>query len=156
MPAPAFIANRIPPPVIAIAVALLMLWLNQWGQPLFMAQELRWLGAVLFFCLGLGIEISAIRTFRQLDTTINPLTPKRTSHLVTHGIYRHTRNPMYVGLLCQLLALVCYLASPMALIGLPVFVYLINWLQIEPEEAVLRELYGEEYMTYKRRVRRWF
>lgn len=156
MAAPAFIANKIPPPVLALGAVLFMLWAQRWGQPLFIAKEIRWIAAGLFFLMGLGIEITAIWTFRQVKTTINPLKPQATARLVTQGIYQYSRNPMYVGLACQLLALVCFLAAPIALIGVALFVASMNWLQIEPEEAAMTKLFGQEYVNYQRQVRRWF
>jgi protein-S-isoprenylcysteine O-methyltransferase Ste14 len=75
--------------------------------------------------------------------------------LVTTGVYRFTRNPMYLGLLLTLLAWAAFLFNPVALLFVPIFVLYINRFQIKPEEQVLSSLFGAEYMAYKGRVRRW-
>ena len=75
--------------------------------------------------------------------------------MVSGGVYQFTRNPMYLGLLVTLLAWAAFLAKPLALLFLPVFVLYINSFQITPEERVLTSLFGAEYESYKARVRRW-
>ena len=81
--------------------------------------------------------------------------PGAVSALVTNGIYRWTRNPMYVGLCLFLSAAVVYLWSPWVLLGPVAFVAYINRFQIAPEERVMRERFGETYEAYCQRVRRW-
>ncbi len=83
------------------------------------------------------------------------LQPERTSALVTTGVYRITRNPMYVGLLLGLLAWAAGLSSPVSLAGPVAFIMAINRFQIEPEEKALLAKFGPEYETYKSAVRRW-
>jgi protein-S-isoprenylcysteine O-methyltransferase Ste14 len=75
--------------------------------------------------------------------------------LVSSGVYRFTRNPMYLGLLLTLLAWAVFLSNPVALLFVPVFVLYMNRYQIHPEERVLSSLFGTEYSAYKERVRRW-
>ena len=93
--------------------------------------------------------------FRASRTTINPLRPKRVSALVTVCVYRITRNPMYVGLCCILLAWAVHLAALPAFLGPPAFVLYVTRFQIVPEERALAELFGERYLEYAARVRRW-
>ena len=81
--------------------------------------------------------------------------PEGTSSLVTSGIYRFTRNPMYVGLLFVLIAWAVFLSTPWLVIGPFVFVLYMNRFQIEPEERVLFRLFGTAFATYKGAVRRW-
>jgi protein-S-isoprenylcysteine O-methyltransferase Ste14 len=77
------------------------------------------------------------------------------SALVTGGVYRLTRNPMYLGLLLDLLAWAVFLWAPLALAVLPIFVLYIHRFQIVSEERALSSLFGSEYADYKQLVRRW-
>ena len=81
--------------------------------------------------------------------------PERASALVERGIYRHTRNPMYLGLLCLLLGWTLALGQWAALLGPLVFVVYITRFQIVPEERVLLAHFGAAYDDYRQRVRRW-
>ena len=75
--------------------------------------------------------------------------------VVTRGVYRWTRNPMYLGMLVVLAGWAVWLGSAAALLGLPLSVLLLNRLQIGPEERILRERFGQDYIDYQARVRRW-
>jgi len=107
------------------------------------------------FALGIAIELVAFFSFRRARTTINPLRPETSSQLVTAGIYQYSRNPMYVGMCCQLAAVAVFLAAPASLLGIVVFIALINWLQIAPEEKALDARFGASYQAYRASVRRW-
>jgi protein-S-isoprenylcysteine O-methyltransferase Ste14 len=96
-----------------------------------------------------------VLAFRRAQTTVNPLTPQATSSLVTTGIYRYSRNPMYVGLLFVLAGWGCYLANGLALLVLPLFVASMTRWQIIPEERFMAAKFGAEFEAYKRSVRRW-
>ena len=96
-----------------------------------------------------------MRSFRKAKTTMNPFKPDTSSALVSHGVYRFTRNPMYVGLLITLLGWAAFLWQPWALFFLPLFVLYITQFQIKPEERVLSSLFGTEYAEYMAKVRRW-
>lgn len=88
-------------------------------------------------------------------TTINPLSPRKSTALVTGGVYRFTRNPMYLGMACLLTAWAVWLAALLAFAGPVLFVLYITRFQIRPEERVLTELFGLPYTDYTQRVRRW-
>ena len=75
--------------------------------------------------------------------------------LVIVGIYNYTRNPMYLGLLTILLGLALLLGTVSSFLTIPVFIWFMNRLQIEPEEEALEELFGKSYGEYKLKVRRW-
>ena len=113
------------------------------------------LSTVLVFIAGVVIVIVGGYQFRKASTTVNPLQLEKSSQLVTNGIYRFSRNPMYVGFLLILLAWTLFLGSAIAFLLLPVFLALITKVQILPEESMLEEIFGEEYINYKKRVRRW-
>lgn len=146
---------KVPPPVVALVLALLM-WLTPAVAGLvpipYMA---RVLGAVVLVCAGLFISIAGVLEFRRVKTTVNPHKASSASSLVIQGVYRYTRNPMYVGFLLTLVAWAVFLANPLAVLWVVVFVLYITRFQIVPEERVLASLFGAEYEAYKRRVRRW-
>ncbi|MEI7614414.1 MAG: isoprenylcysteine carboxylmethyltransferase family protein [Betaproteobacteria bacterium] len=146
---------KLPPPVIALTSALLM-WLTADATPSLVV-ALPWkreIGLALVM-VGLLFDASGFLAFRKARTTINPLKPGNTTTMVSSGIYRVSRNPMYLGLLLNLAGWAVYLAHPLALLGLPVFVAAITRFQIAPEERVLTEKFGAEYLAYKDSVRRW-
>lgn len=105
--------------------------------------------------VGVLVAALGVGRFVRAKTTVNPLDPQRASSLVTSGIYRVTRNPMYLGLLFVLAAWAVYLAHPLPWLVLPLFILLMNRLQIAPEEGALTELFGDDYRAYQKRVRRW-
>lgn len=109
----------------------------------------------LLFCLGGIVAVPAIAAFRAAGTTVDPRDPGKATRLVVRGVYRHSRNPMYLGLLCLLGAWGFYLGNLLAFAGLPLFVVAMNRLQIRPEEAAMRAQFGDEYRLYSEKVRRW-
>lgn len=104
---------------------------------------------------GLLIDLVSVAAFIRAKTTVNPLAPSRANALVVGGLYRFSRNPMYLGMLMILLGWAVYLAQPLALLPVAAFVVLIEVMQIRPEEKALEEKFGEDYRSYKKRVRRW-
>lgn len=104
---------------------------------------------------GVVIVTLAVARFLRARTTVSPTHPESASALVTSGIYRVTRNPMYLGLLLLLAAWAVLLAHPAPPVLLPAFVVCMNRLQIAPEESALEQHFGAKYIDYKRCVRRW-
>lgn len=113
-----------------------------------------WL-VVAFALAGAGFSALGVLAFRRARTTVNPLTPAAAATLVAFGIYRVTRNPMYVGFLCFLLAELTWLAHPVAWLAAPAFVAYLNRFQIVPEETALGARFGREYALYSACVPRW-
>ncbi|MEK7819801.1 MAG: isoprenylcysteine carboxylmethyltransferase family protein [Pseudomonadota bacterium] len=99
---------------------------------------------------------TGVISFRRVGTTMNPTKPDQASVLITAGIYGISRNPMYLGFLALLIGWSLYLANAVALILVPIgFVAYMNRFQIAAEERALKALFGDEYVSYARRVRRW-
>ena len=147
--------NRIPPPIVTALFGLLM-WLTARYTPgLAPANLVRVLVALLVLTIGVFFSVVGVLSFRQAQTTVNPLKPETASALVRSGIYQYSRNPMYVGFALVLLAWACYLASLFALFGVLGFVLYMNRFQIRPEERALITLFGSEYQVYQTQVRRW-
>ena len=113
-----------------------------------------WLAAVPG-ALGVGLAALGVWQFRRASTTVDPRDPGKSSALVTGGIYRWTRNPMYLGMLLVLVGWAVYLANLPALLGLPGFVLYMTRFQILPEERHMRRTFGAAFDRYRLRVRRW-
>ena len=145
---------KIPPPAVALVVALAM-----WGISGVMRFDMlllpRVAGALAIAVVGAGIALSGARAFRRARTTISPLKPDAASSLVTSGVFRYTRNPMYLGICLVLVAWALYLSSAAAFLGPVVFVVYITRFQIMPEERVLAGIFGATFADYRIRTRRW-
>ena len=146
---------KIPPPVIALLIAPAM-----WGISLVtpladVPAPVRLFAAMAIALTGVVTAIAGVAAFRRAKTTLNPLKPEASSSLVTSGIYRITRNPMYVGLALALIAWAVFLSSAWALLGPVVFALYMNRFQIGPEERVLLGMFGAAYSAYQAKVRRW-
>jgi protein-S-isoprenylcysteine O-methyltransferase Ste14 len=144
------------PPVVKFLVAAAAMWLLAGALPFgafsFPGQLLA--ASVILLLAGL-VGMAGVRAFANSGTTVNPLRPECATRLVTGGIYRRTRNPMYLALLLALVAWGTWLGSAPALLVIPVFVLAINRLQIQPEERALEALFGAAFLAYKQQVRRW-
>jgi protein-S-isoprenylcysteine O-methyltransferase Ste14 len=146
---------KIPPTIVLIVTALLM-WLISRTVPAFAFEfPARNLCAIGFAAAGLITAISGVATFRRAKTTVNPLKPQSASSLVSWGVYRITRNPMYLGGLLILTGWAIFLSTPVAFLFLPAYIFYMNLFQIGPEERALTSLFGSEFIAYKSRVRRW-
>jgi protein-S-isoprenylcysteine O-methyltransferase Ste14 len=114
------------------------------------------LGIVFLLLLcGIAIELMGLLHFRKAKTTINPLKPEESSQLVTFGIYQITRNPMYLGMTLLLFAWGIYLTNIFPIALLPLFNLYITQFQIKPEEKILTNIFGQDFILYCKKVRRW-
>ena len=111
--------------------------------------------SLAIFFIGLFIVFIGGYQFRMKSTTVHPLKPEDSSQLVTAGIYRLSRNPMYAGFFLFLLAWAVFLGSFVTFFVLPVFIIIMNKIQIAHEEMILQQKFGDDYLEYKKRVRRW-
>lgn len=147
--------HLIPPPLVALLLAVAMGWVSGWASAWPWQDGLRLMLVGSLAAVGLVFDLSGLRAFLRQRTTINPMRPERTSALVVNGVYRFTRNPMYVGLCFLLLAWAMHLWTLWAMAGPALFVAWITRFQILPEERMLSQKFGEEYRAYQQRVRRW-
>ncbi|MEH6812970.1 MAG: isoprenylcysteine carboxylmethyltransferase family protein [Motiliproteus sp.] len=144
------------PPVIQLLIAVVLIYLlNRW-MPLvrLTVPASETLGSATIVT-GFLIAAAGIYQFRRAGTTVDPRHPEKSQQLVNSGIYRYTRNPMYLGMLLVLAGDWCWFSSVSALAPLPVFVGFITHYQIKPEEAALAAHYGQQYNHYQLQVRRW-
>ncbi|MDO4682629.1 MAG: isoprenylcysteine carboxylmethyltransferase family protein [Lautropia sp.] len=151
-----FLDLKIPPVIVFVAVALLMLGCTHWVPSATWPMPGRRFTAFFMLAWGLLIGGLSISAFKAHQTSLNPHRPHKTVTLVTRGIYRQTRNPMYLGLLFLLIGWGIYLSNVVALLGLPLFVLYMTEFQIKPEERVLAEKFGTSYIGYASTVKRWW
>ena len=146
---------KVPPPIVALVTAVLM-WLISGSLPLFaFVFPGGYAFAIGLVAAGFIIAVLGVVTFRRAKTTVNPTKPQSSSILVSWGVYRVTRNPMYLGGLLILIGWAIFLSKPIAFLFLPGYILYINLFQIVPEERVLTTLFGPDYVAYKSRTRRW-
>jgi len=149
-------ALKIPPLLLAVILAVLMSVLARVSPQLSFKLPMNWAAAAILTCIGALICIVAVISFYRAQTTVAPHRPHQSSALVMTGLYRISRNPMYLGFLLLLVAWGIYLANVPALLLMPViFIVYMNRFQIIPEEKALDQAYGDVFLAYRRKVRRW-
>lgn len=146
----------LPPPLIGLLLAAAMAATDRWLVPGW-ASTLPGQQSAAIGVMGVGLIIEAIAAaaFFRAKTTVNPLAPQNSTTLVVTGLYRFSRNPMYLGMAILLTGWALWLGNPANAVFLILFVALITVLQIKPEEKALRDNFGDEYDAYCARVRRW-
>jgi protein-S-isoprenylcysteine O-methyltransferase Ste14 len=146
---------RIPPPAVVVIAGALM-----WGIAAALPSlrvnvpHAGWIAAISV-ALGILIAGAGLVAFRRARTTANPMRPETASSLVTSGVYRWTRNPMYLGWLPILAGWAVYLQHPVSLLVVPLFMLYLTRFQIVPEERALAANFGTQFEAYRKRVRRW-
>jgi len=146
---------KIPPPIYMLLTVGLM-WCFHRFFPMFELISAPWnqFGIVIMFVALFTDGLSLLQFFR-VHTSINPLRPEKASTLVTTGMYRLTRNPMYMGLLLLLVGWGVFLGSLLPFACIPLFIFVLTRQQIIPEELILEQKFGQQYHDYKVSVRRW-
>lgn len=142
----------LPPVLFVIALVLMLLIHHCWPIMQIVSFPYRWVGLPLL-AMGIGISAWHSRLFHKLDTNI--YTFDAPGKLVTLGMFQVSRNPMYLGLLLALLGHSLLLGSlaPFAIV-FTFFVITDRWYIAFEEKAMLQK-FGEQYLDYKKRVRRW-
>lgn len=144
---------KVPPVVVWLATALLMRLSTSIGP------QFGWLRqpaiAVALVLGGMFLGVLGVVSFQRAHTTVDPRHPQKMTALVTSGVYRATRNPMYLGMLLTLAGWALWLGHLLPLFFLPPFVLFLNRWQIAPEERALERAFGAEYTLYRARARRW-
>ena len=145
--------NKIPPPLVTIFFGCCIYF----SKDFFLTAntQLLTLLSYVLFLLGLGILFSAARSFKEHQTTINPIKIESASSLVVSGIFNYSRNPMYLGMALILLGLSLKFNLIGGLIFTTLFILFITNFQIKPEEKAMQKIFGEEFLSYKNKVRRW-
>ncbi len=143
-----------PPPLIFLAFLLAGLGLDYlWPYPLLREPLQYWLGGAVILC-SFAMVFPAFRAFKRAGTEVNPKKP--TTAIVSEGSFRFSRNPLYLSL-AVLVAGIAVAADAIWVVAMLVpTLVVIRYGVIAREEAYLERKFGEEYLAYKARVRRWF
>ncbi len=144
-----FMELKLPPPILFLLAVAFIYWLPKIALPL-----ANWL-SYLFIFTGIIIAIASLYPFYQHKTTINPHRPEQSVHLITYGIYRFSRNPMYLSLVCFLLAFTFWQQQALGFLVIIGFIAYLNRFQIQPEERILKQKFGQDFLQYQQKVRRW-
>ena len=144
--------TKIPPPLITLICILIIYFFEK--EFIFFEDWNIYISG-FFLLLGLIIIAFAVFKFAKTKTTVDPTKPSKTSSLVISGIYRITRNPMYLGMLFLIISFTFYKLSLAGAIVIPSFIFYINKYQIEPEEYEMRKKFGENFEDYCKKVDRW-
>lgn len=150
-----WLENRIPPPLVAVLFVVAMWACARWLRLLDLSFPGQSLATGLLVGAGLGVIAFAIAQFARARTTIDPLHPAAASKLVSGGVFRLTRNPMYLGMALVLAGLAVRLGDGGSALLVAGFVAWITRFQIAPEERAMRANFGDQFEAYAARVRRW-
>ena len=144
------------PPVLQLAAFGLAAWAAAKLLPglSFRLGMVGTVAVVMLATIGAAILLASLGTFRKSATTVNPIHPGAATSLVTGGLYRYTRNPMYLGFALLLAAGSLTLGNLAALVIPVLFVMVMTEGQIKLEERILRNLFGRQYENYCRQTRR--
>ena len=145
--------NKIPPPIVTLIFGLAIYF----SGPLFpdLSNSILNILSLIFLILGILTLASAVSSFKEHKTTINPIAIDKASSLVVTGAFKYSRNPMYLGMVFFLLALTAAFNLIGGILLTFLFACFITKFQIIPEEAVMKEIFGEEFNDYKQKTRRW-
>ena len=145
--------TKIPPPIVTFLFGLSIYF----SRGIFQAVEIKYsfyIG-ILLLILGLAVLIFALRLFRKDETTVNPLSPEQATKLVTDGIFKYSRNPMYLGMALVLTSIAVFFNLIGGIIFIALFCFYITKFQIIPEERAMSNLFAQDFDQYKQATRRW-
>ena len=145
--------NKIPPPIVTLFFGL-CIYLSRSYFPVFSGSALNVL-SIFFFVYGIFVFAAAVISFKKQKTTVNPISIENASSLVVSGIFKQTRNPMYLGMSFVLLGLTFKFNVIGGLLFTGIFMLFITIFQIKPEEVAMEKLFGQEWKDYTKNVRRW-
>ena len=147
------IKTKFPPPLVALTFGFLINYTKNIFPKIEISNEI--IFGSFMIIIGLIIILSAIILFKKYQTTITPLNPSNATKLITDGIYKFSRNPMYLGLLLVLVGISIILSLTGGFFFILLFILYINLFQIIPEENAMVDLFKDEFLEYKKNVRRW-
>ena len=145
--------NKIPPVLVVLFFAGIMALVAHYSV-IDLSAFISYVAAI-FVVIGVIFCIAGVVSFRLAKTTVNPNNPEQATVLVTTGVYKLSRNPMYVGFAFILLGWGVWLMSIWAIACIAGFVAYLTLFQIIPEERALSKIFGQQYTDYMNRVRRW-
>ena len=145
--------NKIPPPIVTLFFGL-CIYLSRSYFPEFSNSVLNLL-SIISFVVGIFFFAAAVSSFKKQKTTVNPISIENASSLVVSGIFKYSRNPMYLGMSFVLLGLAFKFNVIGGLLFTGIFMLFITIFQIKPEEVAMEKLFGQEWKDYTKNVRRW-
>ena len=146
-------SNKIPPPIVTLFFGL-CIYLSRPYFPEFSFSILNSLSTISFV-LGITVFATAVSSFKRQNTTVNPISIEKASSLVVNGVFKYSRNPMYLGMLFILLGLTFKFNLIGGLFFTSIFMIFISIFQIKPEEAAMEKLFDQGWKDYIKNVRRW-
>ena len=144
---------KIPPPILVIILTSLVYFSSTKLELIYLPY--RQIVSVIILIIGLIVIVSPVVDFIKSKTTINPVKFKNVNRLVTTGIYRYSRNPMYLGMILIIISTTVYYLNFLSVFSPLIFYIWINKFQINREEIFLEDKFGSEYLEYKSKTRRW-
>ncbi len=144
---------KIPPPILVIILTSLVYFSSTKLELIYLPY--RQIVSVIILIIGLIIIVSPVVDFIKSKTTVNPVKFKNVNRLVTTGIYRYSRNPMYLGMILIIISTTVYYLNFLSVFSPLIFYIWINKFQINREEIFLEDKFGSEYLKYKSKTRRW-
>jgi len=150
-----WLEHLVPPPLVALLIGLAMWGTEHFAAPWAAPRGLRIGVAAALAIAGLGFGAAGLLAFRRAGANMDPHRIDKGEALVTQGVYRYTRNPMYLGVALVLLGYAVYLIRPVDFIGPLAFLGYITRFQILPEERAMTRKFGARYEAYARATRRW-
>ena len=144
---------KIPPPILVLILVISSCLSSKKIDVIHIPNQT--LTSILILLIGILILIIPVSKFIKSKTTIDPIKFKKVNKLVTSGIYKYSRNPMYLGLLLIIISSSILYLNIYSVTTPMIFYYWINRFQIKREEIFLTEKFGKEYLLYMTRTRRW-
>ena len=144
---------KIPPPLLVLILIISNYFSSKKIDLIFLPYQ-KLISFILLF-IGILILINPILKFIKSRTTIDPIKFKKVNKLITSGIYKYSRNPMYLGLLMIVISTTIFYLNIFSITTPIIFYFWINKFQIKREEIFLTKKFGKEYLLYKTKTRRW-
>ena len=144
---------KIPPPILVIILITSIYFSSDKLDSI--SIPYRTLFSIVILSIGILVIINPVVKFIKSKTTVNPVEFKNVEKLVTSGIYKYSRNPMYLGMIMIIISTAVYYLNFFSLLTPFIFYFWINRFQIKREEVFLEEKFGQEYLSYKTKTRRW-
>ena len=144
---------RIPPPILVLALVISNFFSSKKTDLIHLPNQD--LISIIILLIGVLILTNPIFKFIKSKTTIDPIKFKKVNKLITSGIYKYSRNPMYLGFLMIVISTSIFYLNIFSITTPFLFYFWINRFQIKREEIFLAEKFGNEYLLYKNKTRRW-
>ena len=144
---------KIPPPILVLILATSNYFSQNQLEIIYLPYKHSI--SILILLVGTLILINPVCNFIKSKTTVNPVKFVNVNKLVTSGIYKYSRNPMYLGMILIIISTSIFYLNYYSMVTPFIFHFWINRFQIKREEIFLKEKFGKEYLSYMSKSRRW-